>query len=146
MISDTGSTLVGIGAITSPLMIFALGALQLFTSRRAERGRVEVAEKVAEAAREVKTVATVAATTAQQAQEQSGKILELADKTHTLVNSQYGIALALIVEKAARIYEISKTAADLAELEKAKLKLADHEAKQHVVDAKDSQLSNKKES
>lgn len=62
------------------------------------------------------------------------KVLVLAEKTHTLVNSQYGIALALIVEKAARIYEISKNVADKADLENAKLKLAEHEAKQKVVD------------
>lgn len=62
------------------------------------------------------------------------KIFVITEKVHTLVNSQYGIALALIVEKAARIYEISRSAADKADLDNAKMKLAEHEAKQKVVD------------
>jgi hypothetical protein len=82
-------------------------------------------------ARGAKKSATEAAT-------QQDKILVLADKTHTLVHSQYGIALALIVEKATRIYEISRLDADRVELEKAREKLAEHESKQHSVDAKES--------
>jgi hypothetical protein len=66
---------------------------------------------------------------------QQNKILNVAVATHILVNSQYGTALALIVEKAARIYEISRSAEDKADLDTAKQKLAEHEAKQHVVDA-----------
>jgi hypothetical protein len=104
--------------VTVPPTLNALVNLKL--AKRAEAKQDTVAAKVAEA--------TV----------QQSKILVLAEKTHTLVNSQYGIALALIVEKAARIYEISKNAADKADLENARLKLAEHEAKQKVVDDKES--------
>jgi hypothetical protein len=105
--------------VTLPPTINALVNLKL--AKRAEAKLDTVATKAAEA-------------TAQQ-----GKILVLAEKTHTLVNSQYGIALALIVEKASRIYEISRLETDKMELERAKEKLAEHEAKQHVVDSKESQ-------
>jgi hypothetical protein len=79
-------------------------------------------------------VAKVAAEAVAHADSQTGKILVLAEKTHTLVNSQYGIALALILAKAQRIAALSGDPADIEEVEKAKKKLAEHEAKQHVVD------------
>jgi hypothetical protein len=109
--------------VTVPPTINAL--VNLMLARRAEAKLNTVAQK-AEVVAEKVAEATV----------DQKQILVLAEKTHTLVNSQYGIALALIVEKAARIYEISKSAADLTELEKAKQKLAEHEAKQSIVDAK----------
>jgi hypothetical protein len=83
-------------------------------------------------------IARGAKKSASDAAAQQDKILVLADKTHTLVNSQYGIALALIVEKASRIYEISRLEVDRLELEKAKEKLAEHEAKQQTVDSKEA--------
>src|SRR5580692_375153 len=63
-------------------------------------------------------VATVAKQVAAQSQSQTEKILVLADKTHTLVNSQYGIALRLILEKALRIAQLSKDPEDEAEVVK----------------------------
>jgi hypothetical protein len=109
--------------VTVPPTLNALVNLKL--ARRAEAKLDTVAEKAAVVAEKVEA-----------ATEDQKQILVLAEKTHTLVNSQYGIALALIVEKASRIYEISKSAADLAELEKARTKLAEHEAKQFVVDTR----------
>ena len=104
--------------VTVPPTINAI--VNIAISKKVEKKADVVAERVAEA-------------TVQQSQ-----ILVLAEKTHTLVNSQYGIALALIVEKASRIYEISRSEADRVDLEKAKEKLAEHEAKQHVVDTKEA--------
>jgi signal transduction histidine kinase len=135
--AQTGTTLIGIGAIASPIMIFALGVLQLWSTRRAEAARIEVAAKVEEAKSAANEVAKVAANAVAQAAEQSSKILVLADKTHTLVNSQYGIALALILEKAIRIANMSNLPEDIRDVEKARQKLAEHEAKQHVVDSKE---------
>lgn len=129
--NGVAAILIGIGAIASPIMIFALGILNYRSNRQAEKDRKD-------AATAVKEVAVVAEKATTQAKEQSDKILILADKTHTLVNSQYGIALALIVEKATRIYEISKLETDREDLEKAREKLAEHEAKQHTVDTKES--------
>lgn len=140
--TQTGTTLIGIGAIASPLMIFALGILQLWSTRRAEAARIEVAAKVDEAKSAANEVARVAAAAVLQASEQSSKILVLADKTHTLVNSQYGIALALILEKAIRIANMSKLPEDIADVDKARQKLAEHEAKQHVVDSRESSKEN----
>src|SRR6185295_12430526 len=105
--------------ITIPPTINAL--VNLAIARRASEKLAVVADKAAEAT------------------EQQGKILVLAEKTHTLVNSQYGIALALIVAKSALIYERDRTPENLAELNRAKEKLAEHEAKQHVVDDKEYQ-------
>ncbi len=104
--------------VTVPPTINAI--VNIAISKKVEKKADVVAERVAEA--------TV----------QQGQILILAEKTHTLVNSQYGIALALIVEKASRIYEISRLESDRVEMERAKEKLAEHEAKQHVVDTKEN--------
>jgi hypothetical protein len=84
-------------------------------------------------------VATVAKQVAAQSQSQTEKILVLADKTHTLVNSQYGIALRLILEKALRIAQLSKDPEDEAEVVKARQKLSEHEGKQSIVDARTSE-------
>ena len=88
--------------------------------------------------KEADKVAQVAVQTATQAAKQQNEILVLADKTHTLVNSQYGIALSLILEKAKRIAALSKDPVDQAEVDKAQQKLDEHEAKQHAVDHKES--------
>jgi len=101
--------------VTVPPTINAI--VNIAISKKVEKKADVVAQRVAEA--------TV----------QQGQILVLAEKTHTLVNSQYGIALALIVAKSALIYEKDRTPENLAELNKAKEKLAEHEAKQHVVDS-----------
>jgi hypothetical protein len=116
--------------ITVPPTINALVNVTL--ARRAEVKLDTVASKAAIVA------VKVAEATAQQ-----GQILVLAEKTHTLVNSQYGIALALIVAKSALIYEKDRTPENLDELNKAKEKLAEHEAKQHVVDSKEVTEENK---
>jgi hypothetical protein len=110
--------------ITIPPTINAMVNLSL--AKRAEVKLDTVASKAAVVAEKV------AEATAQQ-----GQILVLAEKTHTLVNSQYGIALALIVAKSALIYQNDRTQGNLDELNKAKEKLAEHEAKQHIVDTQD---------
>jgi hypothetical protein len=120
----------------TPLMVALLTIANLVIAKLASN-------KVDVVAAKAQTVANVAAQVASVAQQQSDKILVLADKTHTLVNSQYGIALALIVEKAQRIYEISRLETDKIELERAKEKLAEHEAKQHAVDSKEPQAAEK---
>ena len=102
-------------------------------------------------------VAGKAAIVAQKVEEASKQQTEAAvviHDIHTLVNSQYGIALALILEKArtkltdskliaALNSDLAKRAqydADIVEaqvmVEDALQKLADHEAKQKVVDSK----------
>jgi len=107
--------------VTVPPAINALVNIKI--ARRAEVKLDVVADKAA------KVAVKVAEATVQQ-----GQILILAEKTHTLVNSQYGIALALIVAKSAHIYEKDPSQENLEELNRAKDKLAEHEAKQRVVD------------
>ncbi len=107
--------------ITVPPTINAM--VNMMLARRAEVKLDIVAAKAAIVAEKVEA-----------STKQSTENLNITKDIHTLVNSQYGIALALIVEKASRIYEISKLEADRLELERAKEKLAEHEAKQHVVD------------
>jgi len=114
-------------AFLTPLMLAVLTMVNLLSTRMTAQRAKLIAEKVT-------TVAKVAAEAVAHADVQTGKILVLAEKTHTLVNSQYGIALALILAKAQRIAALSNDPADIEEVEKAKKKLAEHEAKQHVVD------------
>jgi hypothetical protein len=139
---STGSILIGIGALASPVMIFWLGVLQLSNTRKQdafrradEIARVEVANKVQLAAQAAREVARVAAETAQQAKQQADTVLRVTTDVHTLVNNQYGIALALIYEKATRIANMpGATDEDRAEVLKARQKLAEHDARQHIVD------------
>jgi hypothetical protein len=108
----------------TPLLTGGVLAANILIAKRQERKADEVA--------------TIAVKTSDASAKQQKEILLQTDKIHTLVNSQYGIALALIYEKAKRIAELSKDPADKAEVDRAKQKLDEHEAKQHVVDMKET--------
>lgn len=59
----------------------------------------------------------------------------VADKTHILVNSQMGTQLRTNVVSAQALYEATKTPEAFQLLQDAKKFMADHDAKQAVVDA-----------
>lgn len=65
------------------------------------------------------------------------KTLALAEKTHTLVNSQHGIALATVYEQALRIAKLTGDPVDIEKANIAKKNLNEHEAKQAVVDSRE---------
>jgi|HubBroStandDraft_4_1064222.scaffolds.fasta_scaffold00050_55 hypothetical protein len=96
------------------------------------KSRGERAEQKAE------HVAEVAAISQAAAEKQSATILNVAVATHTLVNSQHGLALATVYEQALRIAQLTNDPADFAKADEAKKNLADHEAKQHAVDIRDA--------
>jgi hypothetical protein len=142
--------------LASTPIIVALGVglqtwLVALIAKRQEKKTDIVAERVSEATHAAADHAAKAESSAAKAEESAGKTLVLIDKTHTLVNSQYGIALQLIVNKAKYILEQAtliahikgtaenrrKLLAAQAELNDAEQKLAEHEAKQTVVDAKE---------
>ncbi len=140
-------------AFLTPLMIAISGVLtiyfQNFFTKRSEAKAAIQATNVATAVSEVKTATEVAAKKVEQvaktraidvaeAKDQSNRILILADKTHTLVNSQHGIALATVYEQALRIAALTNDPADVQKAEDAKKKLQEHQAKQGVVDANES--------
>jgi hypothetical protein len=83
-------------------------------------------------------VAEVAAVSQAAVEKQSATILNVAVATHTLVNSQHGLALATVYEQALRIAQLTNDPADFAKADEAKKNLADHEAKQHAVDIRDA--------
>lgn len=62
-------------------------------------------------------------------------LLKVAKATHTLVNSQHGLALLKVVSTTKRLADLTKDPVDIEESEKARKMFADHEAKQGVVDA-----------
>jgi hypothetical protein len=141
-------------AFLTPLMIAISGVVtiyfQNFFTKQSEAKAAVQATKVATAVAEVKTATEVAAKKVEQvaqtravdvaeAKEQTNKILVLSDKTHTLVNSQHGIALATVYEQALRIAALTNDPADIQKADEAKKKLADHQAKQSVVDANEDQ-------
>ena len=123
---DTNLTAAWLAFLT-PIMTAGLIVVNLWIGKRAASKAEIVAQKV-------DRVAEVTATTAHDAQLTAAKSLIITENTHTLVNSQYGLALALILEKATRVYELSHTDTDHAEMVRAREKLTEHEAKQHVVD------------
>lgn len=61
-------------------------------------------------------------------------LVKVADATHTLVNSQHGIALSTVYEQALKIAALTGDPADRKKAEVARQKLDDHEAKQSRVD------------
>jgi hypothetical protein len=56
------------------------------------------------------------------------------DKIHTLVNSNFGEQLKINVVSARALYELTKSPLDKALLEEAQRRLAEHEAKQAMID------------
>ena len=114
-------------AFLNPLMVAVLGYLYIRTTREAAKRSDRVEAKTDE----VKT--TLAKTTS----ETTVKIDALAVETHsvhTLVNNQYGIALALILEKSLKLYANERTQENLDEVNRAKATLAEHVARQKKVD------------
>jgi lipopolysaccharide export LptBFGC system permease protein LptF len=113
-------------------------------------------DKVEAAAEDAKKAAAIVAQKVEESTKQQTQVLSVVHDVHTLVNSQYGIALALINTQArAKLADAKLIAAlnsDQAKKEQyeqdillAKLnvedsekKLAEHEAKQHVVDIRDA--------
>jgi hypothetical protein len=109
--------------VLSPIMTALLTCITAYLGWRAKKDKDEVKETLKETRTE-----TAAKMDAQGAEIHS---------VHTLVNNQYGIALALILEKSLKIYADKQTAENLAEVNRAKETLADHVAKQKIVDDKE---------
>jgi uncharacterized membrane-anchored protein YhcB (DUF1043 family) len=113
----------------NPLMVAVLGYLYIRTTKEAAKRSDRVEAKTDEVKN---TLAhTTTATT--------NKIDALAAETHsvhTLVNNQYGIALALILEKSLKLYAANQSEENFEEVNRAKATLADHVAKQQAVDEK----------
>ena len=79
-------------------------------------------------------IAIMASRYAGAAKTRSDIMLAITKDTHTLVNSQYGLALALILEKARRVYELSQDPKDKLEVTLAQKNFDEHQSKQHLVD------------
>lgn len=134
----------------TPLMLLLLIRVQISNGKKqreeaaaAAAAAVEVARNVdqaqkatVEVARKVDTVVTVAADAVKAASQQGEKILVLADKTHTLVNSKMGIVLKKLARKARDQANDKPTPENIRDAEDAELELADHVAKQREVDVK----------
>lgn len=102
----------------------------------------EVAVKADRAAVKVEEVKTAldSATSATQTQHDDTvakleALAKVSTATHTLVNSQHGIALSTVYEQALKIAHLTGDPADMVKADTARQKLAEHEAKQSVVDA-----------
>jgi hypothetical protein len=96
------------------------------------------AKKAAElVSSKVDDVAITAANVAKQAQEAASAALVIADKTHTLVNSQMGKKLMeLAIALRERADETGKPE-HIKRAEVAEAELAEHELKQHIVDKRE---------
>jgi hypothetical protein len=123
----------------TPLMLAVLTTIQLLNGWLARKQADAAKQATVTVAEQVDKVARVAAAATKQSQEQSEKILILADKTHTLVNSQTGIMLSTIYEQSLRLFKLTGLPEDQDKVDAAKKKLNEHEAKQHAVDMKEQQ-------
>lgn len=121
-----------------PVMLAAFAALTIVLNNRRDKKMDQVAalakQTADQAAEKVREVANVAADSVRAAEQRSDRIMEKTNEIHTLVNSQYGLALALILEKAIRLAEVTHDPEDIKEVEKARMKVAEHESRQHVID------------
>lgn len=135
-------------AFLTPVALAILAVTQVVAAKMSSDRGVKAAAKADEVAKiaantakivaeKVEVVAKVAAATASNAADQNKAILENTEKIHTLVNSQHGLALALVLEKAIKIASLTNDPNDAAEVKKAKIKLDEHEARQQLVDRKE---------
>ena|SRR5579859_1151752 len=122
-VADIVPILTALVPLTSALTPVMLAAFAILTIVFKTRSDVKLAE-----------VARLAAQATAQNQKSTAKIMETTKDIHTLVNSQYGIALALILERSLRVYELSLDPKDKEEVDKARKNVVEHEARQHVVD------------
>jgi len=104
----------------TPLLVAVLALIQMLVAK-AQAAKVE-------------TVAITAAGTADRAAKSAEVLKDLAEKTHILVNSQYGIALAEIAVQKERVAKLSGDPADFAEAMQARKNLDDHNQRQSRVD------------
>lgn len=119
------------GTITLLVGFMGVALVQLVTS-------ATNAEAAKAAAKEVAEVKTTLQETNQQTAKELGEIKRVGDDTHTLVNSNMAVQLRINKAMAVRLAGLSRgtpdEANDLAAVELATKVLAEHEAKQRVVD------------
>lgn len=101
-------------------------------NQRTKDAVVKTGKEAAGKAEEVKT--TLEATTTKQAETLEG-MAKVGEATHVLVNNNMAIQLKLNAVLARRLAETTKAASDLAAAVTAERLLAEHEAKQTVVDS-----------
>ena len=110
-------------AISTALQMWLLGVINLDAKKRLA--------KVAESADLATSNAESAAV---KASETSERVLVLADKTHTLVNSQMGQQLMLNAITARTLANLTKESKDIASADAAEEKLRLHQKRQDIVD------------
>lgn len=115
----------------TPLMLAVLTTIQLINGALARKQAESAAVKA-------DTVAKVAAQSVSAASKKSDVILDVANKTHTLVNSQMGQQLMLYATTARTLANLTKDPAHIAAANTADQKLAEHQLKQSIVDDKEN--------
>src|SRR5580698_2748342 len=127
---DVAAMNILIVALT-PILLAVLTTIQLFNgwlARKAADAAATKAERVAE----------VAALSVAKVDHQNAVILDVANKTHVLVNSQMGQQLMLYATTARTLANLTKDPAHLAAADAADRKLAEHQLKQSVVDDREA--------
>jgi hypothetical protein len=118
----------------TPIIVTIAGVLQYWVTKMIDR-RSEARER--EVSRKVDTVARVAAETAADAHNVAARSFDLADKTHTLVNSQMGQQLMLYAITARTLANLTNNPEHIKAAEEAEFKLHQHNEKQRTVDERD---------
>lgn len=132
---DITSFLTALTPLMTALTPLFLALIAYLTIRNKNRNDV----KLAQVASKVQEVSNVAAQSVQAAEVRDRDLMDKTKEIHTLVNSQYGIQLTKVLDLAIKLANISKDPRDRAAVEVARGDLADHEAKQHRVDAGEAQ-------
>ena len=118
----------------TPIIVAAAAVFQSWLMKTIAARQEHQANKVSA---KVDAVADVAAITATKAQEAAAQALAVADKTHTLVNSQMGQLLLQYAVTARALADRTNKQDDIAAADLAEAKHEEHELKQSIVDRKE---------
>ena len=124
--------------------IAAMAVKEWFDDRRAGRVAAEAKEAAAVAAKEVKDVRDTLDVTTTKAEAKMDNLGKVAKATHTLVNNQMAVQLRLSAVALRRVAGLTGDAADVKAAEMAEVAMAEHDAKQAVVDAQPGTDAEKK--
>lgn len=129
------AALTTLGGISDPVMLAIIGGVVTITTTVFGGVMTYLMYKIQRQG----AVAAVKAAEVSDKLETTNKIVDTKlGEIHTLVNSQYGTALATIATDKRRIANDSKLPADILAAEDAEKLLAEHVAKQAVVDKKET--------
>jgi hypothetical protein len=122
----------------TPLLLAWVVRIQIKNGKLAREEAAAAASAAQKVAQKVETVVDVTAKSVDKVDKQNAVILDVAIKTHTLVNSQMGQQLMLYAITARTLANLTKDPVHISAADAAEEKLKEHQLKQAVVDNKEA--------